>query len=580
MHLSFTSHPLARFPFFSFLLLCSLMLMLSGCKSDPQKEPDVEEQESNCSPKIQSDADWASNVYPNCFENIERLGRWSGGTQLLSPTMSPDTFFASVTKGEIKTAKKPIHLYVVTHGWAPGFRASVRKQNFNIKWWSNTATDAEGIWASDWYWTPTKGVSPDLVVSETGLIQQLILQEQTTHPDDSVIVLAYSWIDNSATDSTNGIHVFHNTEVRISEAYTNINGLRLAQAIEQVVATGFMDSSSHNRLHILGHSHGSKVATVAAMELQKAGYKVDQLTTMDPPESYATLTWDAANLLGFYFDSMEIASPTAHQPLPKVNGRIPLLVENYISEFGVAYKGTPQTDNIVNVALYPENIFGTSETGNIADKHAYSATWYAGAAVGARDNGTDSVGMDWPPFPANNNPGWYQSWKGKTPSEENQWKLSLGHAHDAGLSTRVFGGALAVIHADGSTKGHVSGQPDDRLVFRAAAGKATENALYMGKVDLAESGRFGLAFDIKWDGPMDGDYFVVTVESEDTYQEVILVLDGKSVTSGWHQVSFNSDQSVTGLSDTHFQLHFFPIAGNKHGEITFKNFQYITSTER
>ncbi len=72
-----------------------------------------------------------------------------------------------------------------------------------------------------------------------------------------------------------------------SESYTQQNGLVMSQAIKQALAPNFFTYGSHDGnglIQIMGHSHGSKVATIAALALQQANVPVAQLTLLESPE--------------------------------------------------------------------------------------------------------------------------------------------------------------------------------------------------------------------------------------------------------------------------------------------------------
>ena len=71
-----------------------------------------------------------------------------------------------------------------------------------------------------------------------------------------------------------------------SESRTQWSGLMLAKAIEQALSPGFFPGLG--LIHILGHSHGSKVATVATQALQLAGIPVSHLTLLESPEGGPT----------------------------------------------------------------------------------------------------------------------------------------------------------------------------------------------------------------------------------------------------------------------------------------------------
>ena len=117
------------------------------------------------------------------------------------------------------------------------------------------------------------------------------------------MVLGFSWIDDSATGGSYTDNTY--LEVYQSEAYTTINGLRLSNAIQDAVAPSFWTTPG-STLHIIGHSHGSKVATVATLDLQLRGLPVNQLTILDSPETELTLTGNGANLLGYTIAELKV----------------------------------------------------------------------------------------------------------------------------------------------------------------------------------------------------------------------------------------------------------------------------------
>ena len=91
--------------------------------------------------------------------------------------------------------------------------------------------------------------------------------------DPKATVLGFSWIDDSAT----ALSPF---DAWKSEANTDLNGQRLAAALGQVLAPTFPGRGG--RIHLIGHSHGAKVATVAAIALERPPA---QLTLLDSPEN-------------------------------------------------------------------------------------------------------------------------------------------------------------------------------------------------------------------------------------------------------------------------------------------------------
>ncbi len=80
-----------------------------------------------------------------------------------------------------------------------------------------------------------------------------------------------------------------------SEALTTLNGERMASAIEMALGNSFS-----GKLQLVGHSHGSKVVSVAAAALQQAKMPLNEVTLLDSPEDDVTVVGDAANY-NWYF---------------------------------------------------------------------------------------------------------------------------------------------------------------------------------------------------------------------------------------------------------------------------------------
>jgi Thioesterase domain len=487
-------------------------------------------------------SDWADAVQGNCFSNIERLGLWTGGTAGLLAGADPSQYFQQVTPGSLGGGDTPPTIYVLAHGWAPGFRSAVNAQGGNLLWWGSEAYNSDGVWASDWAWTPVEATSLPLQVNPTGLLQSIAAQ------DPNAVVLAYSWIDDSATDSGD-LYLY---EVYRSEAYTHVNGIRLADALEQAIAPSFWDEPT-GLLRLIGHSHGSKVATVAALTLQQRGRRVAHLTVLDAPESDLTLDHNASNLLGFYLEQMQIANPS-------YDCAAGAFVDNYASYFGVGYAGTPNLKNVVEVALDPYELYPLDDAG---DKHSYAAAWYGGAAAGASAQGEPPLGLAWPPPPKTFRPALNQNWPGGT-DEFNQWQLQAGTSIGDSFSYSTQPLAVTTV----STQGSVQGEPSTKLTFGPNGG---DYSIFQGSYYNSDFGDgYGIAVDILWIAPQTGDYLVVTMESPDLgVQEVLLVLDGQSAPVGQTSVAINSD--VSSVFDLDLYIYF--LAANSY--VTLSNFRLV-----
>ena len=317
------------------------------------------------------------------------------------------------------------HVYVIAHGWAPGFIDMVKAYQSGglpsppLKWWQTIDTSLPK--------SPGAPASPEMFYGASGdgvQISPVGLAYALTQSDPNAVVVAYSWIDESATNELAGAIP---EGAYLSEAYTVLNGNRLANALSQALPTDF--SSGGGKLHLIGHSHGSKVATVAANVLAQradANFAVQHLSILDSPEADSDLVslGDAANHLWYYLGALNIGrSPTT------------TFVDNYISEFdnplgtfqGVNPFNTSQTTNVlqqlVDVNLNPSVLLGPEDFGS---RHAYAFNWYGGGSLAWAQNPSPAVANRWSPI---TNPGtpatlagsYTQSWTGVT---QNQFDLT------------------------------------------------------------------------------------------------------------------------------------------------------------
>jgi len=501
-------------------------------------------------------SDWAAALQGNCFTNLQRLGRWVGGTKVLAPGTDPSSYFKPVEPDSLGFGDPPFPpIYVLSHGWAPGYRDAVRAQGGNLLWWSPGAylknSDGTRTWASDWAWTPvTAPLNPLFTVNANGVLQSIAAFEP------AAIVLAWSWIDDSATDNIDDL--FNLTEVYRSEAYTHLNGIRLANALEEAIHSSFWGSGE---LHILGHSHGSKVATVAALTLQQRGRHVSQLTILDAPESEVTLEHNGANLLGFYLEPMQIAQPTS----PRSGGTF---VDNYASYFGIGYAGTPNLNQVVEVALDPSKLYSFDDPG---DKHSYAAAWYGAAAAGAQSQKQPPLGLAWPPPPQTYLPALNQTWPTGN-NQLSQWQLKAG-APIIGDSFTYYTQPLPVTTV--SMSGNVKGNAATKLTFGPPAGGGF--SVFCGSYyNSAEGYGYGVAVDILWTLPQPGDYLVVTMESPDErVQEVLLVLDGQSSPAGQTSVAINSSVTNFPYLPVDLYIYYFTAQGDTTSRVVLSNFRLV-----
>jgi pimeloyl-ACP methyl ester carboxylesterase len=240
------------------------------------------------------------NPDPEPSPEIKRLAKWN-----------QNLGWEALRENEISEGD----LHVLVHGWSP----------FETGWVDENSKLEELVRA----WHNPKWIESFQPIADA-------IQEKA--PNNHV--LAYSWIDDSAKLSPS-----------ISRASTYMHGEKLSQALQDLGIT------TDTQLHLLGHSHGARVATVAAIELENSGYQVHHLTLWDSPElgpggigEYK----NASNLLDLLFEKRELSIGT---------GSDETFVDNYYSLTGISYNGF----GIINV-----NLPGTQ-----FPNHSYPKKWYA-----------------------------------------------------------------------------------------------------------------------------------------------------------------------------------------------------------
>ena len=233
----------------------------------------------------------------------------------------------------------PGNVYFVTHGWAPKLLGQVRK------------LVERGI--DPLAWDATSGLGERWYAELCSAIKA---------SDRGATIFFYSWIDGSATASLDGWN---------SQSHTDHAGRMLAAAIKRVLPPNF----DYGKVHLLGHSHGAKVATVAATEVHPA-----HLTLFDSPERFGPVARYANN---------KLYAPPYLPALPPARWPKGTFVDNYYSCFGVCYneQGGATTRPVVDVRLFarkcPPNEFSCF--------HGYPMCFY-------RRAGGSGLGLGWSPL--------------------------------------------------------------------------------------------------------------------------------------------------------------------------------------
>jgi hypothetical protein len=237
------------------------------------------------------------------------------------------------------TVSPPGNVYFVTHGWAPNLLGQVREL---VKRGSDPlAWDATSGLGERWYAELCSAIKAS---------------------DPGATIFFYSWIDGSATESLDAWN---------SQSHTDHAGRMLAAAIKRVLPLDF----DYGKVHLLGHSHGAKVATVAATEVHPA-----HLTLFDSPERFGPFARYANN---------KLYAPPYLPALPPMRRPKGTFVDNYYSCFGVCYneQGGAATRPIVDVRLFPYSC----PPNKLGCSHGYPMGFY-------RSAGGRGLGLRWSPL--------------------------------------------------------------------------------------------------------------------------------------------------------------------------------------
>lgn len=281
-------------------LLPVLALLASGCI--PQ-------------PRMVSAAEAPSSIAPH-----ERVGRWNGER------------FVQVTPGSIP----PSHLYVLVHGWAPGWNAEVEREP-ELRAWDARSPTGEAF--QPWF--------DELAVA-------------LTEADPHAVVVVYSWLDDAAS-----IPFFF--AGRRVMSHTDLHGRWLAEGLTEALDPRF--AAENGGVHLIGHSYGARVAARAAAELDPVPR---QLTMFDAPENVMT-----------YMSGSQAGMHQTLRELPIGRGEGQIFVENYISMMGSHLHTWAGLEGVVDVYLRPN-----MGSGEYRRRHSYGMQFYARSA-------RTPVGLGW-----------------------------------------------------------------------------------------------------------------------------------------------------------------------------------------
>ncbi len=261
------------------------------------------------------------------MDPLSRLGLWDG------------TAFVPVDPGTLTAPR----CHVLVHGWCRGLRPQVEAAGGFLRVWDPEAETDEGSRYDRWF-------AP--------------MAEAIVAHDPDAAVLAYTWADEAATQSSVLTGV-------LSQRRTTINGQRLAVGLRRAFG------DQHPMLHVIGYSHGAKVASVASVLLEP---KPRHLTLLDSPENTLPVIGGALNDLDTYLRALVRSRDDGHVTF----------IDNYVSEYGVRYGLSPGLGEVVDVVLEPEAL----PLDDIRHDHSYAWKWYLHSA---RHPGR-GVGYPWSPL--------------------------------------------------------------------------------------------------------------------------------------------------------------------------------------
>jgi pimeloyl-ACP methyl ester carboxylesterase len=409
------------------------------------------------------------------------------------------------------------NVYVVVHGWAQSYALANQAGVLGVptvakpalkQWWDTIAYATDPVLNKPAF-KLTEPVAPYMFaampapkksgpaggyeISPQGMAWQLVKS------DPNAVVVAYSWIDDSAQGLLN---------VSKSEALTSLNGARLATALKEL-----LPSQPIAGLHMIGHSHGSKVATVAAVILQR-DMQIEHLTILDSPETTtAVTTFNAANQLWFFLGSLKVSRDIQANPGST-------FVDNYISSLdrplGV-FTSSPSVQQVVDVNLDPEVL---KKLGlGLPDRHTYAPAWYAGGSAAWSGNPTPSVAAQWSPLVNPNvaktlSSYYQQSWK--TPTSP---QFALTATAPPGPVNPIFT-PLAL----SGVQTQAGGSYDGSMATLTGITGAQVSGTFKPIANLS-----GIAFDLQFTKISDNDQLQITVNTTSlipTQQQQVFLMTG------------------------------------------------------
>ena len=357
-----------------------------------------------------------------------------------------------------------------------------------------------------------------------------------------------------------------------------MNGYRLAAALEAALPGTF--NADGGKLHVIGHSHGSKVATVAAGLLDatnNANFQVAHLTLLDSPEDGSLLVRqaDAANNLWYFLGGMDIGRGTGTT-----------FVDNYISELdeplgviqGFDPLNTDQTTSvlqeIVDVSLAGTVLFSSLDPFAVGDLHGYSFSWYGAAGETWAQNPTPTLAAQWSPLinpatPPTLAGSYTQTW---TEASQNQFQLTPGPQNNTVTDTPTFTNltykntTITAGSSFNSTTGTVT-------LTETGSSPAVFTGKFSALNDIA-----GISFNFDFTNVGAGDQLVISVDTGLLFaDQTYFVMPGTVAGTGQGFATLSLSSLADSLFNHTIKIQLVPAAGSSGASVTITNLQQFTS---
>jgi len=413
---------------------------------------------------------------PSPIPNLSRLAKWVPNTQ-------GGGVWQQLQAADVPIAATKVH--VLIHGWGIG----------SLPW--VMAEQALSITPLIWNHASDMQDFTDMAAAIS-----------SRDPDPACMILAFSWLDESATyyndDSLQ--HIMEGLQqAYISLRATDAAALQLKEGLLMALPQPFT-----TRLHFIGHSHGARVAVLAAIEWERStSQRVEHITLLDSPDT-AKLDWvsNARNHL--------------ERELPKLRiGRSSgtTFVDNYLSDPGRfiglpdglaclagEYRNEPGLAQVVDVKLWL--LIASGNLGaEIQTSHDYPRKWYSKATRYTTDRG-----LSWSPL-------YTDLFEDLESYYEQDW-WNDDHTVDLAreLLLKSFNGAVTaparieqglVMHAY-HTEGHVT-ETASGVELTEGSPAYWDSVLNLGPDDSA------LRFDYQFLSPGDGDALGIWIDGQNRF---------------------------------------------------------------